>query len=325
MSDKTFELLMALADGRAHSGADLARAAGVSRAAIWARVQRLQALGLEILAVPGKGYRLAQGFEFLDETTIRGELSPAANAAIPMLTCLQVTDSTNERLLQQATAGTVHGHALFAEYQSAGRGRRGDVWVAPPGSGLCVSLGWRFDAPPATMSALGLAVGIAVARAVDDLGLAEVRLKWPNDVLYDGRKLAGILIEMRAEHGGPSTVVIGIGLNVHIPARVRAGISQPVVDLHEALGRAPARNRIAARLLEALTQRLADFSRAGFAPLAAAWAHYDGLAGRRVQLELPGRAVVGMARGVDPTGMLLIEQEDRTEAFLSGHVRVLAP
>ncbi len=324
MRDKTFELLAALADGRAHSGADLARAAGVSRAAIWARVQRLQALGLEILAVPGKGYRLAQAFEFLDEATIRSQLSAVANAAIPALTCLEVTDSTNERLLQQATTGTVHGHAMFAEYQSAGRGRRGDVWVAPPGSGLCVSLGWRFDAPPATMSALGLAVGIAVARAVDDLGLGGVRLKWPNDVLYEGRKLAGILIEMRAEHGGPSTVVIGIGLNVHIPPNVRAGISQPVVDLHEALGRAPARNLIAARLLEALTVRLADFARSGFAPLAAAWSHYDGLAGRCVQLELPGRTVVGVARGVDPTGMLLIEHEGRVEAFLSGHVRVRA-
>jgi len=130
---------------------------------------------------------------------------------------------------------------------------------------------------------------------------------------------------MRAEHGGPSTVVIGIGLNVHIPARVRAAISQPVVDLHEALGRAPGRNRVAARVLEALARYLADFARAGFDPLTAAWAHYDGLAGRRVQLELPGRTVVGTARGVDSTGMLLIEHEGRTEAFLSGHVRIVTP
>lgn len=324
MSDKTFELLTVLADGRAYSGSDLARAAGVSRAAIWSRMQRLQTLGLEVLAVPGKGYRLAQAFEFLDEASIRSRLSPAANSAIPSLTCLQATDSTNERLLQQATTGSVHGHALFAEYQSAGRGRRGDVWVAPPGSGLCLSLGWRFDAPPATMSALGLAIGIAVARAVDDLGLKGVRLKWPNDVLHEGRKLAGILIEMRAEHGGPSTVVIGIGLNVHIPAGVRAGISQPVVDLHEALGASPARNAVAAGLLEQLSLRLIDFARAGFAPLSTAWAHYDGLAGKLVQLELPGRTVVGTARGVDPSGMLLIEHEGRVEAFLSGHVRALA-
>ncbi len=324
MTDKAFELLARLNDGLMHSGEDLASEFQITRAAVWSRVQRLQSLGLEIYALTGKGYRLSKPFEFLNATAISSALNPDTRATLRDLRHLEVTDSTNQQLLQRATVQSIHGHALLAEYQTAGRGRRGDAWIAPPGSGICLSLGWRFEAPPSTMSALSLAIGIAVARTANTFGLHEVRLKWPNDVLYRGRKLAGILIEMRAEYGGPSTVVIGIGLNSHIPAAVRATITQPIADLSEALAEPPGRNQVAAQLLTHLVSVLNEFTASGFAPFTADWRRYDGLAGHRVQLELPDRSVMGMAHGVDASGMLVIEHAGRREKFLSGHVRLAA-
>ena len=323
MTDKAFELLAHLRDGRTHSGEDLAAEFAVSRAAVWSRVQRLQSLGVEIYAVAGKGYRLSKPFEFLNAAAITVGLNEEARAALVDVQQLEITDSTNQQLLQRAITQSIHGHALLAEFQTAGRGRRGDAWIAPPGSGICLSLGWRFEAPPSTMSALSLAVGIAVARTAQSFGLAQVHLKWPNDVLYQGRKLAGILIEMRAEYGGPSTVVIGIGLNSHIPQAVRSAIIQPVADLSEALASPPGRNEIAAKLLSQLVAVLNEFTASGFAPFSADWRHYDGLVGQRVQLDLPDRRVIGTAHGVDASGMLVIEHDGRREKFLSGHVRLV--
>ncbi len=322
MTDKSFELLARLSDGQTHSGESLAHALSITRGAVWNRVQRLQARGVDIFAVTGKGYRLAQPYEFLNAEIIRARLQPETAARLAEVACVTETDSTNQRLLERIPRARVHACALFAEYQTAGRGRRGDVWIAPPGSGLCGSLGWRFDAPPPTMSALSLAIGVAVANTAATCGAGGVQLKWPNDVLLDGRKLAGILIEMRAEYGGPSTVVIGIGLNTAIPAAVRAKITQPVADLSEALGAAPSRNTLAATLLDHVVDTLARFAADGFAPFVPAWQRYDGLVGRAVQLELPDRKVIGTARGVDAGGMLVIEHHGQHEKFLSGHVRL---
>lgn len=319
--DKAFEILRVLNDGHSHSGAQIALQLGITRGAVWNRVQRLQARGVSIFGVTGKGYRLAQPFDFLSAPAIEAKLDGASRQALGAIEIAQITDSTNQQLLQRAARGDVHGSVLFAEYQTAGRGRRGDSWIAPPGSGLCLSLGWRFDAPPSTMSALSLAIGIAVARTARALGVQAVALKWPNDVLFKTRKLAGILIEMRAEYGGPSTVVIGIGLNCTIERDVREKISQPVADLSEALATRPARNAVAGVLLNHLVEVLTVFSMQGFAPLSAEWQEFDGLAGHVVELTLPDRTVRGVALGVDASGMLLIEHAGRVESFLAGHVR----
>ena len=321
MNDKAFILLSLLADGRTHAGASLAAELGITRGAVWARIQRLQAIGVDVHAIPGKGYRLPRPFERLDAAAIKEALPPHWRHGLAALDCVPVTDSTNERLLQRVQTGNVHQQALFADYQTAGRGRRGDAWLAPPGSGVCLSLGWRFDAPPSGMGALGLAVGVAVAECVTGLGAAGVALKWPNDVLHDGGKLAGILIEMRAEHGGPSTVVVGVGLNLWLPGEIRARIDQPVTDLESILPVMPSRNTIAARLLASLADALERFAHAGFAPFVPLWSRHDGLRDARVRLELPGRVVEGIARGVDAQGLLCIEHAGGREMFLSGHLR----
>lgn len=319
--DKSYALLAALADGRAHSGASLAAQLKISRAAVWNRVKRLQALGVDIYAVRGKGYQLARAFEFLNEHAIRHVLPAVAAAAIGAITVSRVTDSTNQRLLELVPTAGVHGHAWLAEYQTAGRGRRGDRWLAPPGSAVCLSLGWRFDSPPQDLSALSLVVGIAIAQALIGLGARELGLKWPNDLVVRGRKLAGILIEMRSEPGGSCSVVIGIGVNVALGDDVRAQIDQPSLSLADCCARLPARNLVAAALIAALVERLRAFAAEGFEPQAAAWRALDALAGREVELTLPDRRIRGIARGVDAHGMLQIEHNGRLETFLSGHLR----
>lgn len=319
--DKAFELLATLSDGCAHSGASLAAGLKVSRAAVWNRVKRLQTLGVDIYAMRGKGYKLATRFEFLSAAAIEAGLEPAARAAIREITVASVTDSTNQRLLDLLQARSIHGVALLAEYQTAGRGRRGDRWLAPPGGAVCLSLGWRFEIPPRDLSALSLVVGIAVAQALQQLGARGIGLKWPNDILYEGRKLAGILIELRSELGGPCTVVVGIGVNIALSEELRAHIDQPTASLADACPVLPARNAVAAALLNALASQLGRFAAGGFAAQTAAWQQLDALAGREIELVLPDRLIRGTARGVDPQGMLQIEHNGRVEAFLSGHVR----
>lgn len=319
--DKIYELLGELADGRAHSGAALAATLRVSRAAVWQRVRRLQALGVDIYAVRGKGYQLPRGFEFLDADAIRSRLPPTVASAIAAIAVSRVTDSTNQRLLDRMATTDVHGEVWLAEYQTAGRGRRGDRWFAPPGGAVCLSLGWRFELPPRDLAALSLVVGVAVADALRGLGARDVGLKWPNDVIVGGRKLAGILVEMRGELDGPCSVAIGIGVNLALGEEVRGRIDQPSASLAECCARLPSRNAVAAALIAALVPRLQLFATHGFAAHAGAWRALDALAGQRVELELPERRVRGVGRGVNAHGLLQIEHNGRVESFLSGHLR----
>ncbi|MEQ8496400.1 MAG: biotin--[acetyl-CoA-carboxylase] ligase, partial [Gammaproteobacteria bacterium] len=192
---RALELLGLLADGAEHPGTELAAQLGVTRAAVWNQVRRLRDEGIAIEATPAQGYRLGGGFEALDAALMHSLLGARGCHAWRTIDVAGVTDSTNERLLRAHDAGDQHGHVLFAEYQTAGRGRRGDRWISPPGSGLCFSLAWRFDTPPPTFSALSLAVGLAVVTCLEGEGVRGARLKWPNDVVRDDAKLAGILIE----------------------------------------------------------------------------------------------------------------------------------
>jgi BirA family biotin operon repressor/biotin-[acetyl-CoA-carboxylase] ligase len=317
---KAFALLEHLQDGNAHSGEEIARRLGVTRTAVWNHVKRLQAEGVAIHAISGKGYRIPGGYEFLSSDAIELALNPSSRQVISALHVERVTDSTNQRLLDLIGESEIHGVAWLAEYQTRGRGRRGGSWLAPPGSGLCLSLGWRFDTPPSSISALSLVVGIAVVRALRRLGGANLQLKWPNDVYHAERKLAGILIEMRSEFGGPCTVAIGIGLNVALSPDAHARIDEIATDASSACGFVPSRNTAAASILDELVSVLQDFSTAGFDAYRSEWKQHDYLADRRIRVEMPGRMVRGVARGVAEDGTLLVEHDGTTEAFLSGHI-----
>jgi BirA family transcriptional regulator, biotin operon repressor / biotin---[acetyl-CoA-carboxylase] ligase len=215
-------LLRALASGRAVSGAALGRELGVSRAAVWKAVRRLVDLGLDIEALPGRGYRLARPLTLLDRDGVQAALPAGIAARLGVLEVLAETDSTNARVLAaERPVGELV--ACLAEYQSAGRGRRGRQWLSPPGAGICLSVGGRVPAAPSDYAALPTAVGVACAAALEALGVRGIGLKWPNDLLLDGGKLGGILIELRGESQGPATVAVGLGLNIVARRRGHAG------------------------------------------------------------------------------------------------------
>jgi BirA family transcriptional regulator, biotin operon repressor / biotin---[acetyl-CoA-carboxylase] ligase len=321
-------LLAALAPGEPVSGEALGRALGISRAAVWKAVHRLEALGVGIEALPGRGYRLAEPLSLLDPSAIRRALPAAIAARLAVLEVLPETDSTNQRVLE---AGHPVGVlvACLAEYQSAGRGRRGRAWVAPPGSGICLSVGGRLAASPSEFAGLPVAVGVACARALEALGIAGVTLKWPNDLLLGGAKLGGILIELRGEADGPVTLAVGAGLNVRLGPDAREAIAAagglPAADLAAAGGVAPERNRLAAALLEAVALCLARPAARLAEETLAGWRDRDALFGRAVRIEGAGAVRQGVARGLDDSGALLLELADGTRQRVAAGEAQLRP
>ncbi|HEX7025963.1 MAG TPA: biotin--[acetyl-CoA-carboxylase] ligase, partial [Gammaproteobacteria bacterium] len=207
------KLLRHMADMQFHSGESLGQALGLSRAAVWKHMQALQADGLVCEAVHGKGYRLSVPVEPLDSGVIRLALSSSHADALELIV-LDETDSTNGHLLARAVQRPPHVLVCLAEQQTAGRGRRGRSWQSPYGTSLALSLMWRFEAGAAALAGLSLATGVVVAESLEQAGAAGLQLKWPNDLVWQGRKLGGILLEVAGDVTGPCYVVIGIGLNI---------------------------------------------------------------------------------------------------------------
>lgn len=315
-----YDALQLLADGGFHSGAELGSLLGVSRTAVWKHIRALSALGLDVYAVPGKGYRLAQPLELLDAPAIRAAVAADVRPLLGNLELHTRLDSTNSHLVRQAGTGLASGHACLAEYQDAGRGRRGRPWVSPFAANIYLSLLWRFTLDPAQLSGLGLAVGVGIVRALRDAGVDGLTLKWPNDILCQGRKLAGTLLEMSGESFGACTVVVGVGLNCRMPAHAAAHIDQAWIDVEQVVGRPVSRNALAGVLLAQLLRVLHSFQQHGLAPFLAEWRQHDATRGKPVSLHLPNETIVGTAAGVDANGALLLSRNGATERYLSGEI-----
>jgi len=319
MKALTSSVLKRLADGDFHSGETLARGLDISRASVWNAVRDLEAKGIEVYKVHGRGYRLPYPVTLLDRAAVERHLG--ANGSRFTLDVRDTVDSTNSRLLERAAAGTPGGTVIAAEWQSGGRGRLGRPWHAGVGEALTFSLLWRSTRGAGALSGLTLAVGVALARALAAAGAGSVALKWPNDVLWRGAKLAGILTELQGDALGPTAVVIGVGINVRLSEATRARIGQAAADLETACGVAPDRNRLLAEVLIELDRLLEAFGRAGFAALRDEWQRHHAQQGRRVTLTLPdGTRRSGRARGVAEDGALLLETRSGTQRFHSGEV-----
>jgi BirA family biotin operon repressor/biotin-[acetyl-CoA-carboxylase] ligase len=325
--DHRYHILSSLADGRFHSGEDLAQACGISRAAVWKHIKLLrESYGLEVFSVRGKGHRLDRPLELLEQERIRGLLAAETDSRLPQLEVFQQLDSTNSYLMERARHGAPSGSVCLAEQQTAGRGRRGRQWISPFGRNIYLSVLWRFRKGPAELSGLSLAAGLAVVHCLEEMGLEGVKLKWPNDILWDGRKLAGLLLEVAGEADGPSRVVLGLGVNIRITPEYGKMIDQPWVDLSQIPGGEEiSRNRLAARLLEQLTLALERFEQEGLQPLVAAWQRYDLYQGKKVSLRVGDRLVEGIHRGIDGDGALLLEQGEDLLSFHGGEVSLLRP
>jgi BirA family transcriptional regulator, biotin operon repressor / biotin---[acetyl-CoA-carboxylase] ligase len=313
--DRSHAILHVLADGHFHSGETLAKSLGITRAAVWKKVHALEKLGLSVFRVPGKGYRLADSLQLLDAQEIRAALSPATRAVLKDITVLDTVDSTNTWLSKRDTDPEV----CFAEFQSAGRGRRGRSWVSPYAANLYLSLSWRFEEWPPGFTALGMVTAIAAVRALEGLGLRDVRIKWPNDLVAAGRKLGGVLIDIQGEPPGATRAVIGLGLNVRMPSRSAEQIDQPWMDLATlADGTPPERNAVAAALVESLVSAMQGFAAEGFAAFAEDWQALDLVAGKAVALHSHDQTVTGVAAGVDEQGALLLKTPQGLKRFVSG-------
>ena len=316
-----------LSDGQFHSGEDLAQALGVSRSAVWKAVKSLRDLGATLHAVRNRGYRLAKSSEPLAAERILEKLSEAVRKRVRSLEVAWTVGSTNTELLSRANPPNGSSEVMLAEYQTAGRGRRGRAWLAPPGGAICLSLSWTFRDVPADLGALGLVIGVCELRAQHELGVTGAKLKWPNDLLVDERKLGGILIELRAESDGPACVVIGIGLNVALGAPLLAKIAETGIaatDLVTAGLAEPSRNAVAGALVDSCVRGLLEFERDGLRPFVENWRDSDALQGKMVDVRgAVGEVTRGLARGVDLHGALLVETaEEGLKKFVSGDVSV---
>jgi BirA family biotin operon repressor/biotin-[acetyl-CoA-carboxylase] ligase len=308
------------------SGVRLSDSLGVSRSAVWKAALKLRELGVEIEGLPRQGYRLKLPCSPLDAGRLCSLLPAQAKSRLENLQVAWHTGSTNADLLERPPS---HGRLSIsvAEHQSAGRGRRGRSWLAAPGGALCLSWAWRFDALPAHIGSLSLAIGIAAIATLHDLGYPGVGLKWPNDLVTPDGKLAGILIELVSEAAGPALVVVGIGLNVALGTSLREAVrgeGNRATDLRSLGVRAVDRNELAARLVGDGLAAMLRWEREGFTPLIPAWRTLDRLHGKEVVVRHADRALHGVARGVDLDGALLLDDGHTVHRCNSGEASVRA-
>lgn len=306
------KLVDILSDGEFHSGEQLGERLGMSRAAINKHIQTLKSWGLDVYTVTGKGYSLSAPIQLLDEQAILSQVTQGNVSVIPVI------DSTNQYLLERMHQ-MESGAACIAEYQQAGRGRRGRQWFSPFGANLYMSMYWRLEQGPAAAMGLSLVIGIIMAETLRSLGADDVRVKWPNDIYLNDRKLAGILVELTGKTGDAAQIVIGAGINLAMRTADASQINQGWINLQEA-GVTVNRNELAARLINSLREALPLFEQEGLTPFVARWAALDNFINRPVKLLIGEREVHGIARGVDSQGGLLLEQDGEIKAWVGGEI-----
>ena len=301
-------LISILADAEFHSGEQLGERLGMSRAAINKHIQTLRDWGVDVFTVPGKGYSLPEPIQLLDEEQIARQIEHGR------VTVLPVIDSTNQYLLDRLSE-LQSGDACVAEYQQAGRGRRGRKWFSPFGSNLYLSMYWRLEQGPA--AAIGLS--LVIAEVLQSLGADKVRVKWPNDLYLQDRKLSGILVELTGKTGDAAQIVSGAGINLMMRRVESDVVNQGWISLQEA-GISIDRNQLAACLIKELRAGFKLFENEGLAPYLGRWEKLDNFINRPVKLIIGDKEIFGISRGIDAQGALLLEQEGVIKPWIGGEI-----
>ncbi|MCY0112132.1 MULTISPECIES: bifunctional biotin--[acetyl-CoA-carboxylase] ligase/biotin operon repressor BirA [Pseudomonas] len=306
-------LLNLLKDGRFHSGQDLGEALGISRSAVWKQLQHLEAeLGLSIHKVRGRGYQLATPLMLLDPLGMAG-MSPSWP-----VTVFDSIDSTNAQALRAIGQGQVAPFLVVAERQIAGRGRRGRKWVSPFAENLYYSLVLRIDGGMRQLEGLSLVVGLAVMQTLRKLGVADVGLKWPNDVLVDSKKIAGILLELVGDPADVCHVVLGIGINVNMQAADE--VDQQWTSMRLESGKSFDRNALVVELSNQLQAYIQRHQVGGFSVLQAEWEENHLWQGRMVSLIAGVNQIDGVVLGIDNQGALRLKVNGMEKVFSGGEL-----
>ena len=327
MKDNTvpLKLIALLANGEFHSGEQLGETLGMSRAAINKHIQTLRDWGVDVFTVPGKGYSLPEPIQLLNakQDLLKSAKFLIAKQILGQLdggsvTVLPVIDSTNQYLLDRI-GELKSGDACVAEYQQAGRGRRGRKWFSPFGANLYLSMFWRLEQGPAAAIGLSLVIGIVMAEVLRKLGADKVRVKWPNDLYLQDRKLAGILVELTGKTGDAAQIVIGAGINMAMRRVEESVVNQGWITLQEA-GINLDRNTLAAMLIRELRAALELFEQEGLAPYLSRWEKLDNFINRPVKLIIGDKEIFGISRGIDKQGALLLEQDGIIKPWMGGEI-----
>ncbi|HCT4931670.1 TPA: bifunctional biotin--[acetyl-CoA-carboxylase] ligase/biotin operon repressor BirA [Morganella morganii] len=314
MKDYTVPLTLIgiLSDGEFHSGEQLGEQLGMTRAAVNKHIRTLREMGIEMETVTGRGYRLFAPMNLLQPEVIR-TLLPERNVEV-----LPVIGSTNQHMMDKV--GELRsGDACVAEYQYAGRGRRGRQWISPFGRNLYLSLYWRLEQGPAAAIGLSLVVGIVLAETLHELGASGVKVKWPNDLYLNDKKLAGILVELQGKTGDAAHVVIGIGINLTMESNGTDQIGQQWINLQQS-GIQIDRNVLSSEFIKHLTDALHLFEKSGLTPFIERWYAFDNYLNREVKLIIGEREVFGVSRGINGQGALLLDQFGEITPYIGGEI-----
>ncbi|MGH1472581.1 MAG: bifunctional biotin--[acetyl-CoA-carboxylase] ligase/biotin operon repressor BirA [Cellvibrionaceae bacterium] len=311
------QVIELLADGHIHSGEELGKLLGVSRTAVWKQLNKIEELGLEVEAVKGKGYQLLGGIELLSREEIFNSLPKEAQELVVELDVLGSVDSTNTLVLDKAKSVGSHGYFCLAEHQAAGRGRHGRRWVSPYGRNIYFSCGWAFSGGAAALEGLSLAVGVAIVRALSSCSINGVQLKWPNDVLWKGKKLAGVLLEMTGDASGECQVVVGVGLNVGMVESEAKAIDQDWVSL-ASIKPDVSRNELVSGLIRELSSMLEGYQQQGFSSLRSEWESLDSFRDKEVDIRVGDQVTRGVVRGVSDNGALRLDTSSGEQLVYGG-------
>lgn len=325
-----YKVLDILSDGKFHSGESLGQALGISRAAVWKQLQKMESMGLQLESVKGKGYRLPDDFELLNEKEIIGYLTPSVERQLQALKIHQSLDSTNrvatdEIQQRQSDKASATGTVIMAEYQSNGRGRRGKDWISPFASNIYLSIIWDFYNGTSALQGLSLSIGVAVRRALTELSVDAVSLKWPNDIYVNDKKLGGILLEMVGDPAGQCTVIIGIGINVSMPIKSGQVIDQQWTDIRSCAHKPVSRNQLVALVIENCFKMLIDYEEKGFANYRDEWQASDAFKGKQGTIISANQSITGIILGVDNIGALKMRLSNgEVTHFIGGELSLRA-
>ena len=313
-------VVRALADGRPRGRGDVAHECGIGEPDLEEALGRLSRLGVALVVEP-EAIALPQPVELLDAKIIARSVPRLRPEAIHVRFAV---DSTNTFLAERMRAGAAAPELCTAEIQTAGRGRQGRRWVSGLGQSLVLSVSWRFSTGSDGLSGLSLAVGVVLIEALAAGGFERVMLKWPNDLVIEDRKLAGILVEASHSSSDSTACVVGVGFNLDLAPPDSDRIDQPWTDFAREFGRVPARNALASQAAGAILDACETYRSCGLDPFASRWRERDGLRDRSVRVLSRGAPIEGTARGIDSDGALLVEHVDRIVRCVSGEVRVRA-